>query len=67
MGNAYFKHRSLHKYTRVARGQNGVEIKIDGDGDISSAGEETYAAICAGCEGDKRNGTRPLGPRCCTL
>ena len=25
--NIYFKHRSLHKYTRVARGQDGVEIK----------------------------------------
>ena len=27
MGNTYFKYRSLRKYTRVARGQNGVEIK----------------------------------------
>ena len=27
MGNKYFKHRSLHKYTRVARGLDGVEIK----------------------------------------
>ena len=27
MGNTYFKHRSLYKYTRVARGQDGVEIK----------------------------------------
>ena len=26
-GNAHFKYRSLHKYTRVARGQDGVEIK----------------------------------------
>ena len=25
-GNAYFKHRSLHKYTRVARGQDGVDV-----------------------------------------
>ena len=23
----YFKHRSLYKYTRVTRGQDGVEIK----------------------------------------
>ena len=23
----HFKHRSLHKYTRVARGRDGVEIK----------------------------------------
>ena len=23
----YFKHRSLHKYTRLERGQDGVEVK----------------------------------------
>ena len=30
-GNTYFKHRSLHKYTRVGKGQDGVEVrsKID--------------------------------------
>ena len=27
MGNKYFEHRSLHKYTRVARVQDRVEIK----------------------------------------
>ena len=27
MGNTYFEHRSLHKYTRVARGQDGMEVK----------------------------------------
>ena len=27
MGNTYFEHKSLHKYTRVARGQDGVEVK----------------------------------------
>ena len=27
MGNTYFKHRSVHKYTRVAKGQGGVETK----------------------------------------
>ena len=27
MSNTYFKHRSLHKYTRVVMGQDGVEIK----------------------------------------
>ena len=27
MGNTYFKHRSVHKYTRVAGDQDGVEIK----------------------------------------
>ena len=27
VGNTYFEHKSLHKYTRVARGQDGVEVK----------------------------------------
>ena len=27
VGNTYFKHRSVHKYTRMARGRGGVEIK----------------------------------------
>ena len=27
MGNTYFELRSLHKYTRVARSQDGVEVK----------------------------------------
>ena len=27
MGNTYFKHKNLHKYTRVARGEDGVEVK----------------------------------------
>ena len=26
-GNTYFKHRGLHKYSRVERGQEGVEMK----------------------------------------
>ena len=27
VGNTYFKHKNLHKYTRVARSQDGVEVK----------------------------------------
>ena len=27
MGNTYFEHKSLHKYTMMARGQDGVEVK----------------------------------------
>ena len=27
VGNSYFKHMSLHKYTSMVRGQGGVEIK----------------------------------------
>ena len=26
VGNTYFKHKRLHKYTRVARGQDGGEV-----------------------------------------
>ena len=48
----------------MARGQEGVEIK---EYDRSSAGEEGYAAICAGCEGGERDGMRPFRPPCCTV
>ena len=27
VGNTYFEHKSLHKYTRLERGQNGVKVK----------------------------------------
>ena len=27
VSNTYFKHKNFHKYTRVARGQDGVEVK----------------------------------------
>ena len=27
VGETYFKHKRLHKYTRVAKGQDGVEVK----------------------------------------
>ena len=27
VGCTYFNHKSLHRYTRVARGQDGVEVK----------------------------------------
>ena len=27
VGNTYFEHKNLHKYTRVVRGQDGVEVK----------------------------------------
>ena len=27
VGNTYFEHKNLHKYNRVARGQDGGEIK----------------------------------------
>ena len=54
VGNTYFQHRSIHTYTRVARGRDGVDTEHD----RSSAGEEGYAAICAECEDGDRDGTR---------
>ena len=60
-----FKHRSLHKYTRVTRGQDGLEIKSMID--LSGAGEEGNAAICAGCDFGERDGMRPFRPLCCTV
>ena len=55
---------SLHKYTRAARGQDGSGSK---DIDISGAGEEGYAALCAGWEAIERNGTRHLRSPCYTV
>ena len=60
VNNPYFKHKSLLKYTRVARGQDRGKIKSM----RSSAGEEGHDAMCAGGE---RHGTRPLRPPCCTV
>ena len=62
--NTYFKHIGLHKYTRVAREQDRVEVKSMID---SNADGEGYAAIYAGCEGGERNGMRPLSPLCYTV
>ena len=28
MCNTYFEHKNLHRYSRVARGQDGVEVEI---------------------------------------
>ena len=63
MGNTYFKQKNLHKYTRVARDQDGVEVKNDRSG----AGEEGYAGFCAGSEGSERNGMRHLRSLCCIV
>ena len=50
MGNTYFKHRGLHKYTRGSRWSGAKEH------DRFGAGEEGYAAVCVRYEGSKRNG-----------
>ena len=57
VGNTYFKQRSLHKYTRVAKGQDGVEIKS-----MTDLVTEGYAAIYTECEDGERDGRRPLRP-----
>ena len=61
LNNTYIKHRSLHKYTRVA-GKSGSK-----EHDKSIADEEGYAAICAGYEDGEKDGMRPLRPLCCTV
>ena len=63
VGNTYFKYRSLHKYT-VAKGSRRSGGK---EHDRSSAGEEEYDAICAGCEGVETNLMRTLRPPCCAV
>ena len=55
MGNAYFKHKSLHKYTTVARGQDGVEVMSMIDLVLVKK-----HVLCAACEDSERNGMRPL-------
>ena len=55
MSNIYFEHKSLYKYTRVARGKDGVEVKI-----IRYLELVRCAALCAGSENIKRNGMSPL-------
>ena len=64
VGNTYFKHKSLHKYTRVAKGQDIAEVN---EHDKSSGGEEGYAELCEGCEGNERNGMRHLRSPCYTV
>ena len=52
---------SLHKYTRMARDQGGMEVKKH---DRFGVRKERYAMLYAGCEGSERNGTRPLRSPC---
>ena len=58
VSNTHFEHRSLHKYTRVARDQDGVEVKSMIDLLLVNVG------IYVGCEGGERNWMRPLRPPC---
>ena len=61
--NTLLEHNSLHKCTRMAKGQEGVKVKSMID---LVAGEKGYVALCSECEGSERNGTWPLGSPYCT-
>ena len=43
VGNTYLEHKILHKYTRVARSQDGVEVKNMVD--LAGVDKERYCAI----------------------
>ena len=63
LSNTYFEHNSLHNYKRLARGQDGVEVKSM----IDRAGKESYAALFVGCEDSKRKGKRSLRSLYCAV
>ena len=64
VGNTYFKHRSLHKYTRVVRGQDGVDIKSMIDLVLVKKNMLRYLQDVRGSE---RDGMKPLRLPCCTV
>ena len=45
VGNIHFKHKNIHKYTRVTRGSDG--IKITSMIDLVLVKRERYSEICA--------------------
>ena len=63
VGNIYFKHSSLHKYRRVARGQDGVEVKSKIYLVLVKRDMLRYVQD----KGSERNGTRPLRSSCSTV
>ena len=61
VGNTYFKHKGLHKYTLVARDRDGVEIKsIIG---LVLVKRDMLQYVQEG----ERDGTRPLRSPCYTV
>ena len=57
LGNTYFEHKSLHKYTRVAKGQDGVEVKSMID----------LVLVKKDILRFERNGLRHFRSQCCTV
>ena len=60
----HFKYRSVNKYTRVAGGQDGVEIKSM---IYLVLVKRDMLRYVQGCEGSERDRTHPLRPLCCTV
>ena len=63
MGNTYFEHRSLHKYIKVARIQDGVKVKSMIELVLVKRVMLRYVQDVRVV----RNGMRTLGPPCCTV
>ena len=66
VGNTYFKHRSLHKYTKVARGEDGIGVKSMVDLVVVKKDILRYVQD-VGCDGSEKNGMRPLRSLCDTV
>ena len=64
MGNTYFKYKNLPKYTRLASGQDGVEIKSM---IVLVLMKRDMLQYVQECKGGERNEKRPLRPPCCTV
>ena len=67
IGNIYFKHRSLQKYIRIAKAQDGVEVKSMID--LVLVKDMLHYVVKEECESSERNGngTRPLRSTCGTV
>ena len=63
MRATHFKHRSLYKYTRVAKGQDRVGIKSMIDLVLVKKDIQRHVQD----EGGERDGTKSLKPLCCTV
>ena len=57
VGNTYFKHRNLYKYTRTVGGRDGVEIKSMIDLMLVKRNMLRYV----------QDGMQPLRPSCCNV
>ena len=63
LSDTHFEHRSLQKYTRVARGQYGVEVMNMKNLELVKKDMLRYV----GCKCSERNGKRALRSSCWTV